>query len=1500
MQPSERLATGLVLAMLLLGFFIAPWRAPEDPPGNPSFFADAPSLGPSPSLSFMTFPAIADAFIAGKAPDRNFGLSRALAVGGDPSNSTAYRGLARFDLSTVPMPASIVNATLRARVAQGTAGSTVDVHRVRASWFEGTGREFSYRQTVTVTESAGVSRTREPIDLQFDLPVSLSTFVASDFRVYDESDREVPSQVYGAVYAGPTVTQVHVVFSASVGAFGTRQYSLYYGTFVPTVPTFRTKPLGNFMWSYPAGARYASLTAADLNGDGRLEVLVGSSDTYLYAIQWNSTLLWKHKAADAIGFFATAVDVDGDGSLEVVYATDGTAEHKIYALSADGTTEKWNTSVYPENRMNAPIAISDVDGNGVKTLFVGALDKYLYAFYGNNGTLRWRVPLPATALGYGAAVGNLTDDSAPEIVYTADNGDYYAVRRDGSVRWIGSPSGRSSQVTPSLGDLNRDGVLDVVSGDNFNNGKQFVMNGTDGSTLWVTTTGSSQFGGQVLVDFQNTRWPWIVLSMTSQNSLGFMDSNGTLVRTFVTGGNVWGVPAVADVTMDGVPEILIGSFDNNLYVVDSTGNEVGRFLAPDWVSATPIVADLDDDGTMEIVFSSRSITYAYSTGSLGHDFRTGGYNYNLTGRFLDGNSPDGAPLLRQTLGPVQSLGGTGVTWRSRDGSFMWASPGSDYDASVVASAAVTGSDRWLSWNVTSLVQSWTNQTLPNAGVLFKVQSEAIASLTTLSSREADPSFVATLDIQYYDNVKPQILTRIPDQIAAEDSPMWGLDLAGFAADPDTSLAQLRWDLAGVNTNLFDYSGGNQTGGHILYFQPKPNAWSNNLVDLFLFDPEDHYAVQPLWVNITPVDDAPTFVPPTILLVKYGSPYTFDFSPYIDDVDTPKAALRLRSDDLAHTTVSGLRVTFSYPSNYPDQWAFLVLTVDDGELTNAQSLAIRLTTDAPPELRVNLPDVTLLEGQAVQNAFDLDNYFIDPDNDILFFTYGFTHLTVLINTDHTVDIEALGEFYGNESVTFRATDPAGAITEDTILVTVIPVNDPPVIAYFPDFVVHYDSEYVFDLSPYVSDPDTPMSQVIVSTSLPGYVRVQETILRLLFPRVLGNRTAPYTISITVYANDGLAIASRVTNVTVGNDYPPQLVPGEWLPDVFFNEDAIDVYKFNLDAYFFDNDSAAIFYTYGAVEVTAKILLNHSVYFSAAANWSGVERVTFRAMDGSGAYAEDTIKVTVLAVNDPPYFKNLPVASSDVPTFLFDLRNFVDDVDTNVSQLKLNTTNQYVRVEGFLLVFTYPNGAREDDVTLILSDGKATATANLQVRITTSNLFMVLLPWLAILAAVAAAFFVVRQLKTVVEHVFLIYGGGIPLAHLSRNVTMDKDPDLVASMFTAIQSFMNESFHSMGVGELKSLELADHRVALVRGEFVLLVVLYRGTASGHIERRANEAVREIERRFRDVLEDWNGDVDRIAGLRAFLERLYGAQETGRAMGSLMPPEVTVRIDTSGGKR
>ncbi|OGS48003.1 MAG: hypothetical protein A3K68_00780 [Euryarchaeota archaeon RBG_16_68_13] len=1433
-----------------------------------------------PWLVTGTFPVVGDTFLDEQNMSRNYGGTTQLVVG---ASGPAYRALAKFDLTSIPQQASVLDATLRAYVTQGPVNQRIDAHEVRTPWIEGSGGQFAYRQTITVTETAGVRRLREPVDIRLDLPVSLSTLVQADFRVFDETGQEVPSQVYGAEYWGPDVTRVHIVFGATVNASASRAYDLYYGTAVPVVPSFRTRTPWVELWRYPAGANYASPMAADLDGDGQMEVVFGSEDTWIYALHANGSLYWKRKAPDVVQYVTTVVDVDRDGDLDVLYGTSGNTDYKLYAVGGDNSSEVWNTGASPGRAILAPVALADVDGDGSLEIYGGSQDRFLYGFNGSDGSLAWTPISLGSVNGYGAAVGNVTGGPEMEIVFTTFGGDFYIVDANGSVVKTVTPTGQTMLVTASLADFDGDGGLDLVGGDLANNGNQFAVNVETGIPIWNHGSLSTQYGGQILVDFEDDGAVETIFAATRRNSIRALPANGNpSLWTFLEDGPTYAIPAAADVNLDGVEDILVGSFGTQMYVVNSTGNLIRNFSDPSGFTATPIVADLDGDGTMEIVFSSRTTTYAYSTASLGHDFRMTGYNYRFTGRFLDGNSPDGAPLLQTVLGALESLSTTGATWESSDGTVPWITAGGDYNLTATGTAISPGTGGWMTWNVTTLVQRWTEGSQPNLGLLLKAGNEAISGMSIFGGREGVPAFAASLEVLYNENLEPRIRSRVPNQEAPEDSAPWSVDLASYADDPDTPIQGLRWDVVGANPAIFDVTGANRTGNHILEFHLKDDANGNNLVTLFLFDEGDRYATQPLWVNIIPVNDPPYWgaFKPSTLYVRRGFDYVFGFGPHVFDVDNSDGELALRSNRPATTiAIDELNATFRYPADYAEPWDFVIFTVDDGELTASHAITIAISDDAPPQLIRSLPNITLNEGETLADAFDLDDHFVDPDLDALFYSYGQENVEVTIDRpENTVDFRASGNWYGVEYVTFRAQDPTGALAEDTIRVTVLPVNDPPAIEAIPPFVIHYNETYRFDIGPHILDPDTDLSDIRVRTTLSANITVQGTVLFMLFPWRYNNFTvAPYVLPLTIYANDTVDETYLITSVTVSDNHPPELTME--LPDRVMFEDVPLLNAFDLDDHFRDVDpDSTIFYTSGQIFLEVIIGGDHKVNFtSGIPDWYGVEKVTFRARDEQGGYQEDTIKVTVRPVNDVPRVSEIEEIVSSTPKFFFNLVDYVTDVENDT--VNAWVTHPHVRAQGLILIFEYPDSVNEDVVNVTLYDWELSTSVLLRIRIVGPDPFMMILPWLLALAGAGVVIVASRTLRSAVEHVFLIYGGGVPIVHLSRTLTADKDPDLVASMFTAIQSFMNESFHSIGVGELKSIELADHRVALARGEFVTLIVLYRGHRTSRIDRRAEDIVEQIETRFRDTLKDWNGDIDRIAGVKLMLERMYGAKETGQ---------------------
>jgi len=189
------------------------------------------------------------------------------------------------------------------------------------------------------------------------------------------------------------------------------------------------------------------------------------------------------------------------------------------------------------------------------------------------------------------------------------------------------------------------------------------------------------------------------------------------------------------------------------------------------------------------------------------------------------------------------------------------------------------------------------------------------------------------------NEPPTISGQIQDQIKPEDYGSWDLNLTGYASD-DMPISNLKWYISGADDQLYSIKGNNITGNHVLNFTTVTDANGDSLVTVWLVDEYGASASQAMWINITPVNDAPTFTQPPNLIVKAGEDYPFDYSLYIEDIDNVLGALELIADS-EYIDVDGLSATFNYPGTMIDENVTVVLKVTDGEYETNVTFSISI-------------------------------------------------------------------------------------------------------------------------------------------------------------------------------------------------------------------------------------------------------------------------------------------------------------------------------------------------------------------------------------------------------------------------------------------------------------------------------------------------------------------------------------------------------------------------------
>jgi hypothetical protein len=310
----------------------------------------------------------------------------------------------------------------------------------------------------------------------------------------------------------------------------------------------------------------------------------------------------------------TAADIDGDGRTEILCG----AGNALVCRNGDGS-QRWAADTGA--RVVSSAACADVNGCGKMEIFVGNDAGWLYGFaYDGRPLSEWGWP-KATFAGSQAsergcfsspAIGDIDRDGTMEIVVGSWSHFIWAWKFAGTVQ-PGFPVDVKDTIwsSPALGDINRDGRDEIVIGADCTAGAGWPY--PSGGLIFALNCAGQYVPG----------WPkW-------------------------TPQVIWSSPALADLTGSGSLDVIVGTgifYDgvdgNHVYAWDGAGNNV-----PGWPVATgnkvfssPAVGDVNGDKRLEVV-----------CGDIGGNVFTWASNGRLLGQ-VSMPCPLGSPTLGDTTG----------------------------------------------------------------------------------------------------------------------------------------------------------------------------------------------------------------------------------------------------------------------------------------------------------------------------------------------------------------------------------------------------------------------------------------------------------------------------------------------------------------------------------------------------------------------------------------------------------------------------------------------------------------------------------------------------------------------------------------------------------------------------------------------------------------------------------------------------------------------------------
>ena len=279
----------------------------------------------------------------------------------------------------------------------------------------------------------------------------------------------------------------------------------------------------------------------------------------------NMTLLWKFTTNGRVTSSPTVADIDGNGRMEIVFGSD---DKNLYVLRENGTL-LWKFTT--NGRVTSSPTVADIDGNGRMEIVFGSWDGNLYVLTGNgNRIFTYSVKSPIES---SPAIGDINGDQELEIVFGTNNNRLYALNYRRFLVWT-YQTVDDVVSSPAVVDINKDGIDEIIIGScdgkiyclkysKFYSENKNLMSGL--FPLWSIQTGNDVFMSPAVGDIDRDGKMEIIFG-SGDNILYILNSSGFCWWHYKVNGTIKSSPAIGDLDNDGNLEIVIGSDSNDLYV----------------------------------------------------------------------------------------------------------------------------------------------------------------------------------------------------------------------------------------------------------------------------------------------------------------------------------------------------------------------------------------------------------------------------------------------------------------------------------------------------------------------------------------------------------------------------------------------------------------------------------------------------------------------------------------------------------------------------------------------------------------------------------------------------------------------------------------------------------------------------------------------------------------------------------------------------------------------
>ncbi|MFO7710242.1 MAG: hypothetical protein R6V53_00590 [Candidatus Woesearchaeota archaeon] len=379
------------------------------------------------------------------------------------------------------------------------------------------------------------------------------------------------------------------------------------------------------------------------------------------------------------------------------------------------------------------------------------------------------------------------------------------------------------------------------------------------------------------------------------------------------------------------------------------------------------------------------------------------------------------------------------------------------------------------------------------------------------------------------------------------------------------------------------------------------------------------------------------------------------------------------------------------------------------------------TNRPPEFNGPIANITLDEGEHLEDFLVLEDYFTDPDTECFGdnqdnLTYSMinavpeANITIdRTNGNHSVSINPEDYWFGNFTMSFRVNDSYTTTDSNNITIIVDNVNNPPVFLPIPNQTTAQGAHFTLDLNDYLTDNDPHDTHTFTSNS--SVFNTTDGLIDTI-PSEVKNHT------VNVCANDSINTTCTNISIEVKRNHIPVLTPIDNQTDTEGN-----LFQLIVNATDLDTEDNLTFSTniswINVITIDKTGNASARLEVQLMDNHTGNHTVQVTVVDSKGARDNENFNLEVIDINNPPQWQPLPVFNPRVNTsFSVDFSSYVEDLDLDDTHMYWDNTSLFNIQSSGLVQFT-PDNVSLTKVNLTVSDGEFNDSTTAIFNITSNH-------------------------------------------------------------------------------------------------------------------------------------------------------------------------------------